>query len=123
MLSLAHGVVALEQLSPEYGGERRRLNVRKVRGSKYRGGYHDFVIEKGGVTVFPRLVASEHPANFVRENFSSDVPGIDAVLGGGLPCGTSTLFSGPPGTGKSTLALTFAVAAAHRGEKGGALHI
>lgn len=117
VLSLAHGVIALEQLSPEYGGERRRLNVRKVRGNKYRGGYHDFVIEKGGVTVFPRLVASEHPANFVRENFSSNVSGIDALLGGGLPCGTSTLFSGPPGTGKSTLALTFAVAAAHRGEK------
>ncbi len=117
VFSLAHGVIVLEQLSPEYGGERRRLNVRKVRASKYRSGYHDFVIEKGGVTVFPRLVASEHPADFIEENFSSGVPSIDELLGGGLPRGTSTLFSGPPGTGKSTLALKFAIAAAHRGEK------
>lgn len=117
VLSLAHGVISLEQLSPEYGGERRRINVRKVRGIKYRGGNHDFVIERGGVKIFPRLVAAEHHRRFTTENLSSDVPGVDALLGGGLARGTSTLFSGPPGTGKSTLALKFAVAAAERGEK------
>jgi circadian clock protein KaiC len=117
VLSLAHGVIILEQLSPEYGGERRRINVRKIRGIKYRGGHHDFVIERGGVKIFPRLVAAEHHRRFTTENLSCDVPGVDALLGGGIARGTSTLFSGPPGTGKSTLALKFAVAAAERGEK------
>ncbi|MFN2508350.1 MAG: ATPase domain-containing protein [Chthoniobacterales bacterium] len=117
VLSLAHGVISLEQLAPEYGGERRRLNVRKVRGSVYRGGNHDFVIETGGLSVFPRLVAAEHHRQFSKENISSGVPGIDAMLGGGLSRGTSTLFTGPPGTGKSTLALNFALAAVKRGEK------
>jgi circadian clock protein KaiC len=117
VLSLAHGVLALEQLAPEYGGERRRLNVRKVRGATYRGGNHDFVIERGGLVVFPRLVASEHHRSFSSENVSCGVSGIDTMLGGGLSRGTSTLFAGPPGTGKSTLALKFALAAAERGEK------
>ena len=117
VLSLAHGVIVLEQLSPEYGGERRRLNIRKVRGTTYRGGNHDFVIEKGGLRVFPRLVAAEHHRQFSSENVSSGIDGIDTLLGGGLARGTSTLFSGPPGTGKSTLALKFALSAAERGEK------
>ena len=117
VLSLAHGVIVLEQLSPEYGGERRRVNIRKVRGTTYRGGNHDFVIERGGLTVFPRLVAAEHHRQFSSENVSSGIDGIDTLLGGGLARGTSTLFSGPPGTGKSTLALKFALTAAERGEK------
>ena len=58
--SIAHGVITLEQLSPEYGAERRRLRVMKFRGKKYRGGYHDFLIDRGGLVVFPRLVAAEH---------------------------------------------------------------
>ena len=117
VLSLAHGVLSLEQLSPEYGAQRRRLNVRKVRGSTYRGGHHDFVIAKGGISVFPRLVAADHHRQFTRESVSSNVVGLDNLLGGGLARGTSTLFSGPPGTGKSTLALKFALAAAERGDK------
>lgn len=116
VLSLAHGVLSLEQLAPEYGGERRRINVRKVRGTTYRGGNHDFVIQRGGLTIFPRLVAAEHHRNFPNENVRSGIQGLDDLLGGGVARGTSTLFSGPPGTGKSTLALKFAVAAAERGE-------
>jgi len=116
VLSLAHGVISLEQLAPEYGGERRRINVRKVRGTTYRGGNHDFVIEKGGLKVFPRLVAAEHHRKFTNENVTSGVENLDILLGGGLVRGSSTLFYGPPATGKSTLALKFAVAAAERGE-------
>src|SRR3954468_15248927 len=47
--SIARGVITLEQLSPEYGAERRRLRVLKLRGKKYRGGYHDFLIDRGGL--------------------------------------------------------------------------
>ena len=115
--SLAHGVITLEQLSPEYGASRRRLLVRKVRGTTFRGGHHDFAIYTGGLQVFPRLVAAEHRHSFKPENVSSNLEGLDALLGGGLSRGTSNLFSGPPGSGKSTLALAYSIAAARRGEK------
>jgi circadian clock protein KaiC len=115
--SLAHGVIKLEQLAPEYGAERRRLFIRKVRGTVYRGGYHDFAIHTGGLAVFPRLVAAQHHQKFKQENVTSGLRGLDDLLGGGLGRGTSNLFTGPPGTGKSTLALKFAIAAARRGEK------
>jgi circadian clock protein KaiC len=117
VLSLAHGVLSLEQLAPEYGRERRRINVRKVRGTTYRGGNHDFVIEKGGLVIFPRLIAAEHHRDFPNENITSGIAGLDELLGGGVARGTSTLFTGPPGTGKSTMAMKFAAAAAERGEK------
>jgi circadian clock protein KaiC len=115
--SLAHGVLLLEQLAPEYGSERRRLRVLKIRGSKYRGGYHDFVIETGGIMVYPRLIAAEHLTRFEHSNISSGIEGLDELLGGGLTRGTSSLFIGPAGSGKSTLALKFLVEAAERGEK------
>jgi circadian clock protein KaiC len=115
--SLAHGVLVLEQLAPEYGAARRRLVVQKVRGSTYRGGYHDYVIETGGIAVFPRLVAAEHHRRFVDENLSSGLPELDSLLGGGLARGTTTLFSGPPGSGKSNIALSYATTAARSGDK------
>src|SRR3954453_4217325 len=117
VLSLAHGVLILQQLAPEYGAARRRLTVQKVRGITYRGGYHDYVIATGGIQIFPRLVAAEHHRHFTNENLSSGLSELDALLGGGLPRGTSTLFSGPPGSGKSNVALTYAMAAARQGEK------
>jgi circadian clock protein KaiC len=114
--SIAHGVLMLEQLSPEYGSERRRLRVVKVRGRKYRGGYHDFVIQRGGLEVFPRLVAAEHHQPFSRERLMSGVASLDALLGGGLDRGTSTLIMGPAGSGKSSVAIQYVAAAAGRGE-------
>ena len=115
--SLAHGIISLDQTYPEYGAERRRFLVKKIRGTTYRGGYHDFIIQTGGLVLYPRLVAAEHHRHFPNENVSSDVAGIDLLLGGGLARGSSSLFMGPPGTGKSTLALHFAIAAAARGER------
>ncbi len=114
--SLAHGVIRLYSTSPEYGILRRHLNVQKVRGSKFREGNHDLVLKKGGMVVFPRLVASEHYAPFTGEHFPSGSAEIDAILGGGLDRGTSNMFIGPPGTGKSTLAIKYAFAAASQGE-------
>jgi circadian clock protein KaiC len=114
--SIAHGVVALEQLAPVYGAARRRLRVMKFRGTQYRDGFHDFSIEPGGLCVFPRLVASEHSEPFSREHIKSGVTAMDALLGGGPDRGTSTLLMGPAGSGKSTIAVQYATAAAARGD-------
>ena len=117
MQSIAHGVIHLEQLSPDFGSERRRLRVVKYRGTQFRGGYHDYVIERGGFRVFPRLVAAEHRHVASRHKLASGIRDLDVLLGGGLEEGTSTLIVGPAGTGKSTLAAQFAVAAGRRGQR------
>ena len=114
--SIAHGVISLEQLALDYGAERRRLRVMKMRGIPFRGGYHDFKIEHGGLSIFPRLIAAEHHKEFHEEPISSGCEGLDALLGGGLHRGTSALLIGGAGVGKSTVALAYAVAAAERGE-------
>ncbi len=115
MQSIAHGVVRLDQIHPEYGAERRRLRVLKCRGVQFRGGYHDYVIRKAGLQVFPRLVASEHRQETAGGKIASRIDGLDSLLGGGIEAGTSTLIVGSAGTGKSTLAAQFAVATAERG--------
>jgi circadian clock protein KaiC len=115
--SVVHGVIQLQELAPDYGAERRRLRVSKYRGQAFRGGYHDFVIKTGGVAVFPRLVAAEHRTGFARTLLVSGIAELDALLGGGIERGSSTLLLGPAGTGKSTFALQFVVAACNRGEK------
>jgi circadian clock protein KaiC len=116
--SIAHGVIALEQLNPEYGSERRRLRVVKYRGSQFRGGYHDYTIRPGGLEVFPRLVAAEHRRGRDRTRISSGIVELDTLLGGGVENGTSALIAGPPGTGKSSLAARFVTAAAEQGLRG-----
>jgi circadian clock protein KaiC len=115
--SLANGIIVLEQLHPEYGAERRRLSIVKHRASRYRGGFHDFTIRRGGICVFPRIVAAEERHASSRETLSSGIPALDNLLGGGIERGTSTLITGAAGSGKSTIALQFASAAASRGER------
>ncbi|MDB5174869.1 MAG: circadian clock protein KaiC, partial [Phycisphaerales bacterium] len=115
--SIAHGVVRVEQLATGYGAERRRLRVFKMRGISFRGGFHDFAIRRGGLDVFPRLVASEHHNDFPLQDAPTGIATLDRLLGGGLPHGSSTLLIGPAGVGKSTVALQFAVAAVRRGER------
>ena len=115
--SIAHGVIMMQSLEREFGVKRRRLEVRKLRGSRYREGFHDYTIETGGVVVYPRLVAAEHVPGHKIDAVSSGLAGLDELLGGGLHSGTSTLLMGPAGCGKSTIASCYAVAAARRGER------
>jgi circadian clock protein KaiC len=115
--SIAHGVITLEQLAQEFGKERRRLNVVKMRGIKFRGGYHDFILDTGGIMAFPRLIAAEHGRDFSPVIRSTGSSGLDELLGGGLVPGTSTLFVGPSGIGKTTLSIQAVLAALERGER------
>ena len=115
--SIAHGVILLQHLSPEYGAERRRLRVVKYRGSEYRGGYHDYLIRRGGLAVFPRLIAQEHRQLSTSSKLPCGLRELDDLMGGGIEEGSSTLIVGSAGTGKSTIAAQFCVAAAERGQK------
>lgn len=114
--SIAHGVIMMQSLEREFGVKRRRLEVRKLRGSRFREGYHDYTIATGGVVVFPRLVASEHIPGHSIQAVSSGIKELDQLLGGGLDSGTTTLLIGPAGCGKSSIAARYAAAAADRGE-------
>ena len=114
--SLAHGVLLLEQLALDYGAERRKLRVVKMRGTRYRGGNHDYSIRTGGLEVFPRLVAAEHHTPFQRGSVRSGLREIDTLLGGGLDRGTSSLIMGPAGAGKTILCTQYACASAAKGD-------
>ena len=115
--SVAHGVIQLQELSPVYGSDRRRIRVCKLRGQRYRGGFHDFTIRTGGVAAFPRLVAQEHHQAIGRGDLSSGLAALDTLLGGGVARGTSLLVLGPAGAGKTLIAMCFAIAACARGER------
>lgn len=115
--SIAHGVISLEQLANDFGSERRRLRVVKMRGLKYHGGYHDFTIERGGICVYPRLIAADHRRSFSIEPVTTGLAGLDALLGDGLFPGTNTLLAGPAGVGKTTTAVRCLIAALKRGQK------
>jgi circadian clock protein KaiC len=117
VLSLTHGVLEMEQLSPDYGTSRRRLRVSKLRAVKFREGYHDYIIATGGLRVFPRIIAAEHHRRFWHHPVSSGIKQLDSLCGGGLDRGTTTLILGPAGTGKSTLVLQYAAQMAKKGER------
>jgi circadian clock protein KaiC len=116
--SIAHGVISLDHRAPPYGRARREMQILKFRGSDFVSGFHDFVVRKGGFTVFPRLAAGTHIEAIEPRVIESGVADLDALLGGGIECGTSTLLVGPPGSGKSSIALQFTIAAAARGDHG-----
>jgi circadian clock protein KaiC len=115
--SIVHGVILLEKFRAAYGVERRQIHIAKLRGVNFKGGTHDYIIEKGGITIFPRLVSSHYKSNYSPERISSGSKELDALIGGGLDRGTSNLILGPAGTGKSTIAVQLAVAAAKAGKK------
>lgn len=115
--SIAHGVLTLTCTTPGFGAARRQVQIQKIRGVRFYEGRHDMALQTGGMVVFPRLIAAEHNVAFKHEVFASGIAELDALLGGGLDRGTSNMFMGPPGTGKSTLAAKFACVAAERAEK------
>jgi circadian clock protein KaiC len=115
--SIAHGVLSLDQTHNQYGSERRHLRVVKLRGVKFRGGEHDFNLDTGGLSVFPRLVAAEHQRRFESATLSTGTPELDDLFGGGLITGSSTLLMGPSGVGKTTTAVSVVFAALRRGER------
>ncbi len=115
--SIAHGVVALELSSNNYGAERRFVSVVKMRGVRFHGGHHDYTIEKGGLVVYPRLVSAEHQIRTLPPSVGTGIPELDALLGGGLVPGTNTLVMGPTGTGKTSTATRCALAALERGDR------
>jgi circadian clock protein KaiC len=115
--SIAHGVIMMQSLERDFGIKRRRVEVRKLRGSAFREGFHDYTIERGGISIYPRLIAAEHKPGFERKSVPSGLTQLDDLFGSGIDTGTSTLFIGPAGCGKSTVALKYAVSSAKRGEK------
>ena len=115
--SLAHGVIVLEHVALEYGSERRRLQVTKIRGVSFRGGFHDFRLERGGMKVFPRILHDVPRVDKTAQLLLSGSQPLDQLLGGGVSCGTSMLITGAAGTGKSVLCTQFAKAAIDRNEK------
>jgi circadian clock protein KaiC len=115
--SIAHGVISLGNLAHDYGGNRRRARIAKMRGIKFREGYHDFTLDTGGIHMYPRLVAAEHHTLFDPKVLSTGTEGLDALLGGGLIPGTNALLIGPSGVGKTTTVVSCLLAALERGER------
>ncbi len=114
--SIAHGVITLEQTAQDFGAQRRRLRVVKMRGIKFRGGYHDFALDTGGIEVFPSLIAAEHRRDFAPAFLSTGSSELDKLLGGGIAAGTNTLMMGPSGVGKTTTAIRCILSALERGQ-------
>ncbi len=115
--SIAHGVVRMEREGREYGATRRQIHIVKMRGVPFQDGRHDFTIRTGGLELYPRLSANSalHTAHDGCAKSGSSQ--LDALLGGGLDCGSSTLLLGPAGSGKTTLCGHYLMTALKRGEQ------
>jgi circadian clock protein KaiC len=116
LLTICHGAISFERMAPEYGPERRRMQILKMRGVEFYGGYHDYNIRKGGLVIWPRLIAAEHQREYHHDPVPSGVPELDSIFGGGPDRGTTLLAVGAAGVGKSSLCQQYCMAASQRGE-------
>ena len=120
--SIADGLLILSQ-SVFRNAMVRKLQVLKLRGQASSPGIHTFRMTGAGIQVFPATVPSR-PAGAgaalpeSRQRLAMGVPGLDAMLGGGLPAGYSLLVAGPSGSGKTLLATAFLAEGVRRGEPG-----
>ncbi len=117
METMMHGVMTLEMQFPDFGAVQRRVKVTKMRGHQYLDGYHNFRICPGGIEAFPRIRFQQFETKTVEGQLQSGLPAIDTLLGGGVDRGTSNLFMGPAGTGKTITSIQYAHAALKAGEK------
>lgn len=112
---LTDGIIDLTQLHPQYGGQRFHLRVQKMRHIPFHGGFHDFVIRRGGLRIFPRVVPDPERQRTSWSLVPSGLDGLDAMLAGGLETGTACMLLGPSGVGKSTLGNIYASTMLERG--------
>ncbi len=121
VFTVADGLIWLRQ-SVERNSMVRKLEVMKMRGSSSVPGLHTFRISDDGIDVFAparlaaaRIAAEERPSD---ARVAMGTPGLDEMMGGGLPVGYSVLVAGPSGSGKSVLAAAFLAEGARNGNNG-----
>lgn len=121
VFTVADGLIWLRQ-SVERNSMVRKMEIMKMRGQATLPGLHTFRITTAGINVFapaqlarPTEAASPWP---IRDRLRMGVPGLDEMMGGGLPRGYSLLIAGPSGSGKSIMATAFLAEGARGGETG-----
>jgi circadian clock protein KaiC len=116
--AIADAIVELARQT-QTARDERFFRVLKLRGSSYREGQHAFRITNGGLELYPRLVAPRIPEAYesLSNRLATGVPGLDGRMGGGLFAGSTTLVVGMTGSGKTTLALQFALEGVKSGEE------
>lgn len=119
VFTVADGILTLTQ-DVDRNSVVRKLQVLKCRGQAPMPGLHTFRITREGIQAFPRigLAGPQVGRALPLGHAPTDVPGLDVLLGGGIPAGDAVLLTGPSGTGKSLLATQFVAAGARRGEPG-----
>ncbi len=122
VFTVADGLIWLRQ-STQRNSVVRKMEIMKMRGQATLAGLHTFRITTRGLQVFPPPRMAEPPQKGaivrpVNARLRMGVPGLDEMMGGGLPQGYSLLVAGPTGAGKSVLASAFLVEGARSGETG-----
>jgi circadian clock protein KaiC len=114
--SFVHGVLSLGLFERDYGAARRRMRIAKMRGVNFQSGWHDYAIVTGEILVFPSLIAEEHESVVQGIPLLSVFDDLNSVFPQGLDRGTTTMLIGPSGAAKSTIAMSYALAAQRDGE-------